>query len=51
MQQLVVCLCYIDKLGRPCEYFLGVVHVRATTSLSLKEAIQDLLVGHLLILT
>jgi hypothetical protein len=40
-QQLAVCLRYIDKLGRPCEHFLGVVHVRATTSLSLKEAIQD----------
>lgn len=45
-QQLAVCLCYVDKLGRPCEHFLGVVHVRNTTSLSLKEAIQDLLVGH-----
>jgi hypothetical protein len=50
-QQLVVCLRYIDKLGRQCEHFLGVVHVRATTSLSLKEAIQDLLVGHYLTLT
>jgi hypothetical protein len=38
-QQLVVCLHYVDKLGRPCEYFLGVVHIRDTTFLSLKEAI------------
>jgi hypothetical protein len=30
-QQLVVCSRYVDKLGRPCEYFLGVVHVRDTT--------------------
>jgi hypothetical protein len=44
-------LCYVDKLERPCEHFLGVVHVRDTTSLSLKEAIQDLLVGHQLTLT
>jgi hypothetical protein len=50
-QQLVVCLCYVDKLGRPCEHFLGVVHVRDTTSLSLKEAIQDLLVSYQLTLT
>jgi hypothetical protein len=45
-QQLVICLRYVDKLGRPCEHFLGVVYVRDTTSLSLKKAIQDLLVGH-----
>jgi hypothetical protein len=50
-QQLVVCLRYVDKLGMPCEHFLGVVYVRDTTSLSLKEAIQDLLVGHHLTLT
>jgi hypothetical protein len=50
-QQLVVCLRYVDKLERPCENFLGVVHVRDTTSLSLREAIQDLLVGHQLTLT
>jgi hypothetical protein len=50
-QQLAICLSCIDKLGRPCEHFFGVVHVRDTTSLSLKEAIQDLLVGHGLTLT
>jgi hypothetical protein len=44
-------LYYVDKLGRPREHFFGVVHVRDTTSLSLKEAIQDLLVGHRLTLT
>ncbi|TVU25927.1 hypothetical protein EJB05_28448, partial [Eragrostis curvula] len=42
-QQLAVCLRYVDKLGRPCEHFLGVVHVEDTTSLTLKSAIQDLL--------
>jgi hypothetical protein len=50
-QQLAVCLCYVDKVERPCEHFLRVVHVRDTTSLSLKEAIQDLLVDHHLTLT
>ena len=35
---------FVDKLGRPCEHFLGVVHVDNTTSLSLKKAIEDLLV-------
>ncbi|XP_066323270.1 uncharacterized protein [Miscanthus floridulus] len=43
-EQLALCLCYVDKLGRPCEHFIGVVHVDDTTSLSLKKAIEDLLV-------
>jgi hypothetical protein len=42
---------YVDKLERPCEHFLGVVHVKDTTSLSLKKAIQDVLVDHQLTLT
>ncbi|TVU07941.1 hypothetical protein EJB05_41319, partial [Eragrostis curvula] len=50
-QQLAVCLRYVDKLGRPCEHFLGIVHVEDTTSLTLKNAIQDLLVGHHLTIT
>lgn len=45
-EQLAVCLRYADKLGRPCEHFLGLAHVHDTTSLSLKEAIQDLLARH-----
>ena len=45
-EQLALCLRYVDKLGRPCENFLGVVHVDDTTSLSLKEAIEALLVSH-----
>src|SRR5688572_23216222 len=43
-EQLALCLHFVDKLGRPCEHFLGVVHVDNTTSLSLKKAIEDLLV-------
>jgi hypothetical protein len=50
-EQLALCLCFIDKLGRPCEHFIGVVHVDDTTSLSLKEAIEGLLVSHGLSMT
>jgi hypothetical protein len=44
-QQLALCLRYVDKMGRPVEHFLGLAHLEDTTSLSLKEAIQSLLVG------
>ena len=50
-EQLVVCLRYVDKLGRVCERFLGVIHVPGTTSLQLKTAIQSLLASHQLTLT
>lgn len=50
-EQLALCLRFVDKLGRPCEHFLGVVHVSDTTSLSLKNAIEDLLVHHHLTMT
>ncbi|KAG2641585.1 hypothetical protein PVAP13_2KG226558 [Panicum virgatum] len=50
-EQLALCLRYVDKLGRPCEHFLGVVHVDDTTSLSLKEAIEALLASHGLSIT
>ena len=50
-EQLALCLRYVDKLGRPCEHFLGVAHVDNTTSLSLKEAIEDLLVSNGLTMT
>ena len=36
----------MDKFGRVCERFLGVVHVSDTTSLSLKVAILALLKAH-----
>jgi hypothetical protein len=32
-------------MGKPVEQFLGVAHLEDTTSLSLKEAIQALLVS------
>ena len=44
-------MCYVDKLGRPCGHFIGVVHVDDTTSLSLKEAIEGLLSSHGLSMT
>jgi hypothetical protein len=50
-EQLAVCLRFVDKLGRPCEHFIGVVHVDDTTSLSLKEAIEGLLVSNGLSMT
>nr|XP_034601283.1 uncharacterized protein LOC117861868 [Setaria viridis] len=50
-EQLALCLRYVDKTGRPCEHFIGVVHVDDTTSLSLKEAIEGLLICHGLTMT
>ena len=50
-EQLAFCLRYVDKLGRVCERFLGVIHVPGTTSLQLKTAIQSLLASHHLTLT
>jgi hypothetical protein len=38
-EQLALYLRYVDKLGRPHEHFIGVVHVHDTTSSSLKNAI------------
>ncbi|KAG2628560.1 hypothetical protein PVAP13_3KG382227 [Panicum virgatum] len=40
-EQLAVCLRFVDKLARPCEHFLGIVH----------EAIQSLLTRHHLTLS
>jgi hypothetical protein len=50
-EQLALCLRYVDKLGRPRENFIGVVHVSDTTSLSLKKAIEALLKQHHLAIT
>jgi hypothetical protein len=50
-EQLALCLRYVDKLGRPCEHFIGVVHVDDTTSSSLKNAIETVLVSHGLSMT
>lgn len=50
-EQLALCLRYVDKLGKVCERFLGLVHIADTSSLSLKAAIQSLLVSHHLTIT
>jgi hypothetical protein len=39
-------LLFVDQSRRPCEHFIGVVHVNDTTSLSLKNAIETLLASH-----
>ncbi|KAI4985706.1 hypothetical protein ZWY2020_018336 [Hordeum vulgare] len=50
-EQLAICIRYVDKVGKGCERFLGVVHVANTTSLSLKAAFESLLIDHHLSLT
>nr|XP_051215497.1 uncharacterized protein LOC127333197 [Lolium perenne] len=45
-EQLAVCLRYIDKKGRAVERFLGLSHVEDTTSLTLKTAIQKMLMNY-----
>lgn len=50
-EQLALCLRYVDNSGRPCERFLGIVLVDDTTSSSLKEAIESLLIRHGLTMT
>jgi hypothetical protein len=42
-QQLALCLRYVNKIEEPVERFLSLVKVANTTSLTLKEAIQSLL--------
>lgn len=50
-EQLSVCLRYIRKSGEVVERFLGIVHVPNTTSLTLKNAIESLLMEHSLTLS
>ncbi|WVZ62714.1 hypothetical protein U9M48_012425 [Paspalum notatum var. saurae] len=45
-EQLALCLCYVNKIGEPIERFLGLVKVEDTTFLTLKEAIQSLLIKY-----
>ncbi|XP_010691899.3 uncharacterized protein LOC104905147 [Beta vulgaris subsp. vulgaris] len=45
-EQLALCLRHVNKRGEVMERFLGVVHVANTTSLTLKEAIESLLMEH-----
>lgn len=50
-EQMVMLLRYIDKRGCIIECFLGVVHVRDTTSPSLKVGVEEILSKHGLSLT
>ena len=45
-EQLALCLRFVNKKGEPVERFLGLVQVEDTTSLTLKEAIQSLLIKY-----
>jgi hypothetical protein len=45
-EELALCLRYVDKTGKVVERFLGIVHVEDTTSLTLKKAIEKLLMDH-----
>ncbi|XP_074299582.1 uncharacterized protein LOC141630713 [Silene latifolia] len=48
---MALCLRYVDKRGAVVERFLGIVHVGNTTSLTLKAAIQQLLLENSLTLS
>ncbi|XP_074293219.1 uncharacterized protein LOC141620183 [Silene latifolia] len=50
-EQMSLCLRYVDKRGAVVERFLGIVHVGNTTSLTLKAAIQQLLLVNSLTLS
>ena len=45
-EQLAICLRYVNRMGEPVERFLGLVKVEDTTSLTLKEAIQSMLIKY-----
>ncbi|XP_012700727.1 zinc finger MYM-type protein 1-like [Setaria italica] len=46
LEQLALCLRFVNKKGEPVERFLGLIQVEHTTSLTLKEAIQSLLIKY-----
>ncbi|KAL6648571.1 hypothetical protein ACP70R_012795 [Stipagrostis hirtigluma subsp. patula] len=50
-EQLALCLRYVDKRGRVVERFLGIIHVENTTAMTLKTAIESLLMDHSLSLS
>ncbi|KAL8123136.1 hypothetical protein AgCh_011214 [Apium graveolens] len=45
-EQMALCLRYVNKKGEVCERFIGVVHLPNTTSLTLLEAIESLLMEY-----
>ncbi|XP_021766668.1 zinc finger MYM-type protein 1-like [Chenopodium quinoa] len=50
-EQLALCLRYVNNKGKITERFLGIVHVKDTTALSLKSAIESLLMEYSLSLS
>ncbi|KAG5585075.1 hypothetical protein H5410_045509 [Solanum commersonii] len=50
-EKMVICLRYADKMGFVMEAFIGLVHIKDTSALSLKKAIVDVLAHHSLILS
>ncbi|KAG2581312.1 hypothetical protein PVAP13_6KG086376 [Panicum virgatum] len=45
-EQLAVCLRYVDKKGRAVERFLGVAHVEDTSAMTLKAAVEHMLMKY-----
>ncbi|XP_074298017.1 uncharacterized protein LOC141628818 [Silene latifolia] len=50
-EQLAICLRHVNKKGKVCEKFLGIVKVDDTTSLTLMKAIETLLGDHKLLMS
>nr|XP_009775297.1 PREDICTED: zinc finger MYM-type protein 1-like [Nicotiana sylvestris] len=50
-EQLAIVLRYVNRCGSVVEHFIGIVHVRNTSALCLKEAIVDYLAQHSLSLS
>ncbi|XP_057250134.1 uncharacterized protein LOC125496782 [Beta vulgaris subsp. vulgaris] len=50
-EQLGLCLRYVNKKGSVCERFFGIVHVEDTSAMSLKKAIESLLIDYSLSLS
>ncbi|KAK4726696.1 hypothetical protein R3W88_031613 [Solanum pinnatisectum] len=50
-EQMSICLRYVDKMGFVMEAFIGLVHIKDTSVLSLKKAIVDVLAHHSLTLS
>ncbi|XP_049397615.1 uncharacterized protein LOC125861794 [Solanum stenotomum] len=50
-EQMAICLRYVDKMGFVMEAFIGLVHIKDTSALSLKKAIVDVLAHHSLTLS
>ncbi|XP_021722584.1 zinc finger MYM-type protein 1-like [Chenopodium quinoa] len=50
-EQMALCLRYVNNKGKINERFLGIVHVKDTTALSLKSAIESLLMEYSLSLS